>query len=112
VCHSGDAQLLRARLGELRVRHARVRLARLLADEAGAFEALEQPRDAGRGQQNPLREIDATQHLAVGMRQVQQHLVVVQRQAVLALELDRELARDRSMRAQERDPGLELLLRC
>jgi len=46
------------------------------------------------------------------MRQVQQHLVVVQRQAVLALELDRELARDRGMRAQERDPGLELLLRC
>ena len=48
-------------------------------------------------------------HPAVGVRQVQQHLVVVQRQAVLALQLRGQLARDRRVRAQERDPGLELL---
>ena len=45
---------------------------------------------------------------ALGVRQVQQHLVVVQRQAVLALELGRELAGDRGVCAQERNPAVEL----
>ena len=58
-----------------------------------------------------LGEIDAPQPAALGVREVQQHLVVVQRQAVLALQLRRELAGDRRVRAQERNPGLELLRR-
>ena len=44
---------------------------------------------------------------SVGAREVQEHLVVVQRQAVPALQLRRQLARDRGVRAQERDPGVE-----
>ena len=61
---------------------------------------------------DPLGEVDAAQHASLGVREVQQHLVVVQRQPVLALELRGQLARDRGVRAQERDPGVELLRRC
>ena len=56
-----------------------------------------------------LGEVDAAHHAALGVREVEEHLVVVQRQAVLALQLRGELARDRRVRAEERDPGLELL---
>ena len=62
VRHPGNRELVAARIGELRVRHARVRRARLLADEAGLLEPVEQARDPRRGQENPLREIDPPQH--------------------------------------------------
>ena len=95
-----------------RVADACVGRARLLADVARTLEPLEQPRDAGRGQQHALREVDAAQHPVVGIREMEQHLVVVQRQSVLALQLRGELAGDRRVRAKERDPGLELLRWC
>ena len=46
------------------------------------------------------------------MREDEQHLVVVQRQPVLALELRGQLAGDRRMRPDVVDPGRELLGRC
>ena len=55
-----------------------------------------------------LRKVDAAHPAALGVRQVQEHLVVVQRQAVLALQLRGELARDRRVGAEEGDPALEL----
>ena len=108
---TGGAQLVGASRRQLRVRDPRVRLAGLLADEPGPLESLEQPGDSRRGQQDPLGEVDPPQHAVLGVREMQQHLVVVQRQPVLALELGGQLARDRSVRAQERDPGIELLWR-
>ena len=60
-------------------------------------------------EQDPLGEVDPPQHPAVGVREVQQHLVVVQRQSVLALQLRGQLPRDRRVRTEKRDPGLELL---
>ena len=92
-------------VGQLRVGHARVGLAGRLLHVAGTLEPFEQPRDPRGRQQHALRQVDPPHHEAVGVREVQQHLVVVQRQPVLALELSRQLARDRCMSAQERHPA-------
>jgi len=101
-------QLLPPVVGQRGVRDARVRSARLLADVACALEPFEEARDAGGGQHDLLGEVDAAHPAVVGVREVQQHLVVVQRQVVLTLELRGELARDRRVGAEEGDPAFEL----
>jgi len=103
----GETELLAAVVGQRRVRHAGIRRARLLADVPGALEPFEEPGDPGGGQHDLLGEIDAAHHPAFGVREVQEHLVVVQGQVVLALQLHGQLARDRRVRAKERDPALE-----
>ena len=78
-------QLGSAGVGELRVRDPRIRRTGFLRDEPGGLEPFQQARDPGRREQHALGQVDAAQHSAVGIREMQQHLVVVQRQAVLAL---------------------------
>jgi len=90
-------------LRQLRVDDARVRLARCLADETGTLEPVQKPRDSGWSQHDALREVNATHHLIGRTRDVQQHLIVVDRQPVIGDELAVELARDRRVRAQEVD---------
>src|SRR5581483_8120966 len=102
------AQLGTAGVGDLRVRHPRVGRARLLLDVTATLQAFEQARDPGRREQHALGEVDAAKRTVLGARQVEEHLVVADRQPVLALQLRRKLARDRRVGAQERDPGLEV----
>jgi len=87
VGHRCGAQLLASLVGQRRVGDARVRRTRLLAHVPGALEPFEEPRDAGRREHDSLGEVDAAHPAVLGVRQVEQHLVVVQRQVMLALQL-------------------------
>jgi hypothetical protein len=107
----GGTQLRLAVLGQLRVRDARVGRAGFLAYVAGALEPLQQARDPRGGQHDLLGEVDPPHAAVRGAREVQEHLVVVQRQPMLTLQLRGELARDRGMGAQERDPAVQLTRR-
>jgi len=108
VCLGRVGQLGSAFVGQLCVADPSVGGARLLADVAGALEPLEQARDPRRGEKHALREVDAAEHPLVCVREMQQPLVVVERQPVLALQLSGELAGDRRVGTEERDPGVEL----
>jgi hypothetical protein len=61
-----------------------------------------------RRRQDAIREVDPAQHAVRRPREVQKHLVVIDRQAVLRHELAVELPRDRRMCSKERDPSFEL----
>src|SRR4051794_13818909 len=102
------AELRLAILGQLRVGDASVGIAGGPLDVADPLEPFEQARDPGRRQQHALGEVDAAQPAALRAREVEQHLVVVQRQPVLGDELRVELTNACRVRTQERDPGLDL----
>src|SRR5689334_3489587 len=102
------AELRLAFDGQLRVRHPRVARAGRPLDVAGALEPFEQPGDPRRREQHALGEVDSAQALAVRAREVQQDLVIVERQPVLGDELGVQSPRRRGMRTQEPDPGLDL----
>src|SRR6187551_1043681 len=106
---AGDVRLARcAQLrapggGQLRVADPQVLLAGDALDEARAFEPFEQPRDPRGREQHLLREVDATHPAAVGPREPEQHLEVVDRQTVRGNELRRELSHHGRVRPQEVD---------
>src|SRR5439155_18765051 len=111
--HAGEVRLrsglqpLTPLLGEDRVGDTRVGRAVALPDEAGGFEAVQQPRHSGWRQQEPGGEIDPP-HRAFGLaREHEQGLVVVDREAVLGAQLRAEEARQRAVPAQEARPGVE-----
>src|SRR5918994_5285289 len=99
-------QSLPPELGELRVDDAEVGLARGPLDQAICIEPLEQPRHAGRCEDEPPGEVDALQAAALGLREEEERLVVVDREAVL-LELGAQEAGRSSVPAQELGPGAE-----
>ena len=77
------AQLRAARRRELRVHHARVRVAGRPLDEPCLLEPSEEPRDSRRREQDVLREVDPP-HAPVRPGEAQEHLVVVDRQPCAA----------------------------
>ena len=62
-CVLRAARSFRRRRRQLRVDDASIRGAGLAGDEAGALEAVQQPRDPGRGQEDARGEIDASHRL-------------------------------------------------
>jgi hypothetical protein len=100
-------QLRPAGVGEHRVGDPRIARALGLLDEPGAFEPVQEPRDARCGQLKVLDQIRPPQTLPVGVRQEQQRLVVVDRQAPVRAQLGVQLANGRRMAAQEADPGIQ-----
>ena len=91
----------------LRVDDPAVGVAEDPLDEPRALEPLEQARDAGGGQEDRLGEVDAAHPLLGRAREVEQDLVVVEREPVLGDEVGGELAGQRSVGAQEADPGVQ-----
>ena len=80
---AGELEPLAALVGEHRVGDAGVAVALALRTHAVALEPVEQPRDARGGEQQPLGEVDAAQRAVLGVGEVEQRLVVVDRQAVV-----------------------------
>jgi hypothetical protein len=91
------AQLVEPRVGERRVDDAAVRGAVGALDVVGALEPLEQPRDPGSREDDALRQLDAAQPAVGRAREMEEHLVVVDRQYVLADEVGVQLACEASM---------------
>ena len=75
-----------------------------LRDEALALEPVEQPRDPGRCQPEPLRQIDPPHRAALRPGEQEQRLVPDDRQPVLRLKLEIERPAHRRLAAQEPDP--------
>src|SRR5688500_3477962 len=101
VCLGSGAQLREPAFGKEGVLDSRVLFTGRTIDIAHALESLQQPGDPGRREHHLLREINPP-HPAIGCaREPEQHLVIVDRQAVLGLELPRQLAYHRRVRAQE-----------
>jgi len=105
--HRRLLQLGEPGLGDLCVGDARIGVAPSLLDVAAALEPVEQARDPRGSQHDTLRQVDPPHCALFRTSEVQQHLVVVQRQAVVALQPRRQLAGDRGVGAQEPDPGFE-----
>ena len=106
-CVAAALEPSRGRVGELGVGDAASVRAGGLLDQPGPLEPVEQPRDPGGGQHDALGQVDAAHHAVVGVREPQQHLVVVERQPVRGQQVGVELAGDRRVGAQKRNPRLE-----
>ena len=92
-----------SRLRQLRVDDPRIGRTRGFLDEAAALQSVEEARDPGRREQHAPREVDPPHHSLGRVGEVQEHLVVVQRQAVLRLEPCAEPSGRGHMRAHEPD---------
>jgi hypothetical protein len=90
--------------------------ARGALDVTALLESFQQARDSGRREQHALCQIDPAQPPAFRVREVEQHFVVVDRQAVVRHELRVEATRRRRVRPYQPDPGRQLqdavLLAC
>ena len=100
-------ELLEPGVGDDGICHPRIGGALGLAHVAGALEPVEEPGDAGSGQHEPLCEVDAAKPVPVGAREVKEHLVVVDRQAVSVHQIGVQCASERRVGAEEADPGIE-----
>jgi hypothetical protein len=74
-----------------------------LPHPAVALEAVQEPRHARGRQHQPLREVDSLEAELVGMREVEERLVVVDRQPVLGDQACGQLPVEARMRPQSRE---------
>jgi hypothetical protein len=107
VVRSG-LELLSPGVGQLRVDDSRVAVAGGFLDEAAALQSVEQARDSRRREQHLLREIDPPHHAVRRSGQSEEHLVVVDRQAVVGDELAVEPTDHARMRPDKADERLNL----
>src|SRR5439155_994202 len=82
-----------------------------LLDPARALEAVEEARDPGRCQEDLLGEVDPAQRTLLRPREVEQHLVVVEREPVLGDELRVQLTGERGVAAEVAHPRRKCLIR-
>ncbi len=101
-------ELLAPRVGQFRVDDARVTVAGGLLDETGALQPVEQARDSRRREQHLLCQVDPPHHAIGCSGQAEQHLVVVDRQAVVGDELAVQPANDGRVGSDEADERLDL----
>ena len=82
------------------------------SNEAVALQAVDRPGRAARGQQHARSEIGQVQSRARGPVEVQEHLVIGKRQPRSLAQLGVQRSGRRVMGLQEREPRLELRVRC
>ena len=101
------SQPAQARVGQGRPLAATVVVAQHALDEAIGDEAINESGDPGPGQEQAIGELAHSQPPLVRSGQLDEHVVVGERHALLVLELAFEAADDLGVRAEEGTPGAD-----
>ena len=105
---AGRLEPLSTRARELRVVPATILLAACPLDGAGADEPVDEPRQPALAEQHRGGEVGHAEAPVRGVAQVEQHLVLVQREAVRGAKPGVEVADEGAVHAEEPAPGGEL----